>query len=267
MKNALIGHTGFVGTNLLDQYGTFFTELFNSQNSLEMRGKKFNSIFCAGISSLRWKANKDPEADWLAIQKLIDTLKTVSADYFVLISTADVYAEPVGLDEDAPISQESKNYYGLHRYRFELFVQEHFPKTYIFRLPLLFGKGLKKNVIYDFLYNNCIDMIHQGMIAQYYDLHNFRRDIERVIAYNIPVINITSTPLSIQNIVDEVFHNDFTNNLDTPPRVYDYHSKYSALWGRPDSPYLYGKEEVIAQMKRFVADCQNAPNFKDKYNS
>lgn len=264
VKNALIGHTGFVGGNLLDQYGTFFTNHFNSKNSEEIRDQSFDYIFCAGVSSLRWKANKDPEADWIAIKNLIEHLKSVTAKQFILISTADVYPEITKVDEDSAISDDNANYYGLHRYKLELFIQEHFSNTHIIRLPLLFGKGLKKNLIYDFIHNNCVEMIHQGMVAQYYDLHNLRSDIKRVIDYNIPAININSEPISVKELVDEVFHNNFTNNIDTPPRIYDYYSKYGKLWGRSGSPYLYGKEEVFAQLKRFIADCQHNPAFDKK---
>lgn len=258
MKNALIGYSGFVGSNILDQYGNFFTDIFNSKNSEEIRKQSFDTVVCSGISSLRWKANQEPKADWEAIQILINTLKTVKANRFILISTADVYPEISGVDEDTPVSEDNPNYYGLHRYRFELFVKQNFNKTHIIRLPLLFGKGLKKNIIYDFIYNNRVEMIHQGMVAQYYDLHNLRTDIERVIAYDIPVININSTPITVQELVDKVFHNNFTNNIKTPPRIYDYYSKYAPIWGRLNSPYLYGKEEVIAQLTRFIADCKYA---------
>ena len=54
MKNkcALIGYTGFIGSNLLD----FNKEIrkFNSKNIHKIKNKEFDIVICAGTSSKIW---------------------------------------------------------------------------------------------------------------------------------------------------------------------------------------------------------------------
>ena len=46
-RRALIGHTGFVGSNLDRQLAV--TDRYNSRNVGEMRGQSYDEIVCAGV--------------------------------------------------------------------------------------------------------------------------------------------------------------------------------------------------------------------------
>jgi len=59
MRNALIGYTEFVGSNLNQQYT--FDHSFNFSNFMEMDGQHFDLLVCAGISAVKWLVNKEPE--------------------------------------------------------------------------------------------------------------------------------------------------------------------------------------------------------------
>ena len=87
--DALIGHTGFVG-GTLDRAGWPFAARYNSRNIESMRGESFKTVICAGVSAVKWKANREPEADWARIERLINVLETIEVERFVLISTVDV---------------------------------------------------------------------------------------------------------------------------------------------------------------------------------
>ena len=52
MKSALIGHTGFVGSNL--RQAVQFDVLVNSSNVDELRGRRFGLVVCAGAARRRW---------------------------------------------------------------------------------------------------------------------------------------------------------------------------------------------------------------------
>ena len=96
--NCLIGYTGFVGGNLASQRN--YDVLINSKNFHSMEGKTYDYVVCAGVPAVKWKANKEPEADLAHINELVDVLKTVKAKRFTLISTIDVYSVNKDVDED-----------------------------------------------------------------------------------------------------------------------------------------------------------------------
>ena len=53
MKTGLIGHTGFVGTNLKEKY--FFDKEYNSSNIKEIEGEQFDLLLCAAPLLLNGK--------------------------------------------------------------------------------------------------------------------------------------------------------------------------------------------------------------------
>ena len=86
--NAIIGHNGFIGSILKKD---IVAENFNSKNIKDIENKKYDFIYCAGISSLKWKANKFPEEDKKNIDTLLKSLKNVDCNRLVLISTISIY--------------------------------------------------------------------------------------------------------------------------------------------------------------------------------
>lgn len=140
--DALIGYTGYVGTNLLRQ--RLFDNLYNSKNIEDICGQSFELIVCAGIPAAKWVANNDPVSDWQNIQRLIDNLAQVTTANFILISTIDVYPLLLGVDETTDPTGQPNHPYGRHRLAMESFVKERFPRHHILRLPGLFGPGLKR---------------------------------------------------------------------------------------------------------------------------
>ena len=146
---ALIGFTGFVGSNLAN---TQYTHQYNSKNINEIIGKEFEQVVCAGVRAEKFLANAYPQQDLAGIQELIEILKQVKCNQFVLISTIDIYKEPKNVDENTNIQLEGLHAYGANRYYMEEFVRNNFEDYLIVRLPALFGKGLKKNFIYDMIH-------------------------------------------------------------------------------------------------------------------
>ncbi|ERL99959.1 hypothetical protein Q644_07920 [Brucella intermedia 229E] len=169
MASALIGYTGFVGSNLLRARS--FDDLYNSSNIGNIVGKHYDLLVCAGVPAVKWKANKEPDRDREQIAALIDPLSKVTADRFILISTIDVYSNPSKLHDESkdPFDPEAQPY-GKHRLEVEKWATAHFSDTMIVRLPALFGPGLKKNVIFDLLHDNQTDKIDPASSFQWYSL-------------------------------------------------------------------------------------------------
>src|SRR6185437_14650747 len=183
MKSALIGYTGFVGSNIKKQKS--FSDYYSSQNIENIKGKEYELIVSAANSSLMWKANLEPEKDWKSIQKYLDIIKNVKAKHFVLISTIEVYENPFNVDEDSPIRISKLKPYGKHRYKLEQAIRQQFKSHTVIRMPNLFGENLKKNFIFDLIHNNRLDLIHKDNSQQWYNLENIWKDITIAVNGNL----------------------------------------------------------------------------------
>ena len=98
--SALIGSTGLVGGHLQKNFE--FTHKYNRSNISEIQGLSTDLIICAGLPAEKWKANSDPESDWLNMANLAQNLSRVKAEKAILISTIDVYQPPVNVVENNP---------------------------------------------------------------------------------------------------------------------------------------------------------------------
>jgi nucleoside-diphosphate-sugar epimerase len=248
MASALIGYTGFVGSNLLQQGK--FEDCYNSKNIHEIDGKHYDRIVCAGVPAAKWIANREPAADKENIDRLCSHLGAAQTNRFILISTVDVYPVPVDVDENSPIDIEECEPYGKHRLELEQFLSDRFD-TAIIRLPGLFGPGLKKNIIYDFLNDNETDKINMRSAFQFYSLEHLTHDIGIALEKAIDVLNITSEPTTVTEVARICLGNDFTNSVDAPPVRYDYRSCHAHLFGGSNG-YLYSKTQVLDDLRRYV---------------
>lgn len=149
MRDALVGFTGFVGGNLAQSHD--FGGLYHSKNIGEAFGTRPELLIYAGMRAEKYLANTDPAADLALVEQAFENIRRIAPRRLVLISTVDVYRTPAGVDENTPIETEGLHPYGLHRYRLEQMVRRAWPDALIARLPGLFGRGLKKNFIYDLL--------------------------------------------------------------------------------------------------------------------
>lgn len=249
MSDALIGYTGFVGTTLLKQ--TRFESLFRSTNIGEIRGQSFDLVVCAAAPAQKWIANREPAADRQKIEGLIEHLRTLRCDTFVLISTVDVFKSPVGASEETPVDEDGLHSYGLHRRLLEKFVEGHFPHHLIVRLPGLVGPGLRKNVIFDFLNNNNLQAIESRSIFQFYPMVNLWHDIQIALRADLKLVHLTSEPISVEEIAEAGFGNHFNQTLANPPVIYDLQSKYAELFGGHGA-YQYSKRETIQVVRAYA---------------
>lgn len=253
MSSALIGYTGFVGGNLDAQHA--FDDKYNTKNIDDIDGKEYDLVVSAATYAEMWKINANPEEDWERIASLIEHLKTVKAKQFVLISTICVFKDPVdGFTEDTPVDLEGLPPYGVHRYKLEQFVREHFPNALIVRLPGLYGAGLKKNIIFDLMHDNNVERIHKDASVQYYNLGHIWSDIQIALDNQVTLLHLSVGPTTTQEVAKAAFDMEFTNApADVHPKTFDFHSKHAGLFGGTDG-YLYSKQQSLDEIKNFVAE-------------
>ena len=250
MKTALIGYTGFVGSNLARQGN--FDDQYNSSNIGDIEGKTYDLVVSAGARAEKWRINQEPEKDLAEINDLIGHLKTVNTKQFVLISTTDVYKNPNNVDEDTPIDTNGLHAYGSNRYHLEQFCRDQFDAL-IVRLPGLFGEGLKKNVIYDLLNDNNVDRIHHAGSFQYYNLDYIWRDIQIALNNNLKLVNFATEPVRTDEIADYCFGiKNFNNEPDgVSAGSYNMLTKHYSYYGG-QSNYMYSKQQELDDIKKFV---------------
>jgi nucleoside-diphosphate-sugar epimerase len=249
MKTALIGFTGFVGSNIENQNA--FDDLYNSENIDQIENKEYDLVVSAANRAEMWRINQEGEKDLSEIKDYIGHISQCKIMKLVLISTVGVYKVASGVDEDTPISEEGLTPYGANRYFLEQYCTQNFDTT-ILRLPGLFGKGLKKNVVYDLLNNNNTDQIHKDGVYQYYNLANIWKDINIALDNNLPLVNLATPPVSTQEVATYAFDRYFTNEpANVTPAFWDMHTKYSRMYGGPDN-YIVSKKDELDGIKEFV---------------
>jgi len=250
VARALIGHTGFVGGNLLRQ--TSFDECYNSTNVEEIAGRRFDLLVVSGAPAAKWLANREPERDLAGITRLEICLDNTAADEVVLISTVDVYPQPVGVDEAVVIDPTHGQPYGRHRLALEDFVRRRFERTLTVRLPGLFGEGLKKNAIYDFLHENATQQIHADSVFQFYDLANLWRDVSRFREAGLDLVNVATEPMTVAEMARDGLGIEFANRpASLTPIRYDFRTRHNRLLGGAGG-YLYDRRHVVAELKAFA---------------
>lgn len=148
---ALVGYTGFVGSNIYDAAGKEIDAVYNSKNIEDAYNMNPDFLIYAGLKSEKYLANNAPEKDMELIYQAEENIRKINPRKLVLISTIDVFRAPKGVDENSTIDTENLHAYGYNRYQLELWVREKYPDALIIRLPGLFGKNIKKNFIYDFI--------------------------------------------------------------------------------------------------------------------
>lgn len=247
--DALIGHTGFVGSNLARERA--FGAFFNSANIGEVAGRAFGTVVCAGVSAVKWLANREPERDAAAIEALTSPLATMRCARFVLVSTVDVYPVPVGVtEEDVPDAALAEPY-GRHRRALEEWVMARFPCHHILRLPALFGPGLKKNALFDLMHGHMCDRINPDAAFQWYPLTRFAADLARVLDAGPAVLNITAEPIAMRVIRDRFFPGLAIGAPALPAPRYDVRTRHAALLGGR-GPYHLDASQVLEEMGRFI---------------
>lgn len=244
---ALIGHTGFVGGNLLAQCR--FDACYHSRNIDDIRGRSFDLVVCAGAPAAKWKANQEPDTDRACLARLMAALAEVKAREVVLISTVDVYGRPDGQDESVPPTGATP--YGLHRLELEQFVAVRFA-TCVVRLPALFGPGLKKNAVYDLLHDNQVDRIDRRAAFQFYDVRRLWPDIEIARRAGLALVHLATEPVTMAEVARTAFGIELSTALPGPPPRYDFRTRHAGLYGGGDG-YVLDRAQVLAGLADFVA--------------
>ncbi|MGY4490168.1 pyridine nucleotide transhydrogenase [Pseudomonas sp. TE3610] len=248
-RDGLIGYSGFVGSTLLRQAS--FDARYRSTTIAEIDHEQFDTLVCAGAPAQKWLANREPAADQRAIDTLIGHLATVRCKVFVLISTVDVFAHPVGVDEYSPVQEGDLQPYGLHRRYLEKFVASHFPRHLIVRLPGLVGPGLRKNVVYDLLNDNNLGAIDSRGVFQFYPMVNLWYDIQIALQAGLSLVHLGAEPISVARLAQQGFGRPLEQHLEQSPAIYDMRTRFANLYGAAGH-YPYSVRDTLMAVRAYA---------------
>lgn len=257
MRSALIGYTGFVGSNLLDAHE--FDDLYNSSNIAEIVGREYDLVVSAGNRADSFRINNDGASDLSEIDQLIDTVLAAEIGKLVLISTVCVYPEGGAPDESAPLSAKGLTPYGANRLHQERRLSDAVDTTVV-RLPQLYGARLKKGVVYDLANNYRVEHIRPENRFQHYDVRRLWSDIGIALGNRLSSVNVATPPLTNAQLASEVFGRDISGQVPPEPesrfaQMYTRNMKtqHAELFGGTEE-YFLTEEAELASLREFVAD-------------
>lgn len=251
MKAAIIGYTGLIGKNLLDQKKKVKFDLYNSKNIYSIEGKKYDLLIIAAPSATKWKANLDPLQDLTSVFNLIRNIYSVDAKKLVLFSTIDVYGDKIGhgLKEDYVPSSDIQPY-GRNRGLLESYCCEKYNTTVV-RLPALFGRHLKKNVMYDLVNNNMVDRISLTTRFQWVNLDKIAKILDFAFESQNRFVNYVSEPVETRQIVENLFPEHFKSCLGIGTTNYDVKTLYDS------SGYFVDSTQTYREIEDFIYSISN----------
>ena len=242
-KIAIIGHTGFIGSNLKSFFKSKYN--FNTKNISFINQYEFDLVILCAPSSKMWIANKFPHNDYKKIKNIINILKQVKTQKIILISTIEVYGKNNNKNEINKINKISNSSYGKNRAFLEDFIKNFFRDNLIIRLPVVYGKNFIKNSIYDLINKNNLNSLNGNDLIQIYDVKNLKNDINFFLKKKIKLINISSKPIKLKFIAKKFFKINL--NVFNKPRI--MLMKSSILKNRK---YYHTQTKTIKDLKKFL---------------
>ena len=103
---ALVGYTGFVGSNIYAAAGDQIQAVYNSKNIERAFGTNPEILIYAGVRAEKYLANHAPEKDMRFIYQAEENIEKINPKKLVLISTIDVFKVPKNVDETLRLAQK-----------------------------------------------------------------------------------------------------------------------------------------------------------------
>ena len=255
MRSALIGHTGFVGSNLASRHT--FDAQFNSSNIDDIVGSSFDLVVTAGNRADSHRINRHGADDLAEVDGLVDRLAQVEIGKLVLVSTVCVYPGGSTPTESTPLSADGLTPYGANRLHQEERLRS-LHDTLVLRLPQLYGDGLKKGIVYDLANDYRVEHIRPDGEFQYYDVRRLWSDIGIALDAGIDALNLATPPLRNDLVAEAAFGIDVSGNDPGPADPFsamytrDMRTRHAALFdGSGD--YLLDPAAEIAGIREFAA--------------
>lgn len=243
--DALIGYTGFVGSTLRTQL-PLEPELYCSLNIEDIKFKHFNNLYICCPTGKKYYVNQHSKEDLYNIMNILRILTTVTCNNCFMVSSQDANST---LYSDESFICYPFTEYGKNRLYFEDAIKDLFDNHYIMRIGCLFGKCLRKNIIYDLLNHNFLENINLDITYQLYNMKNLFKDFQLMQKYDIHRWNRFSEPVYVSEIIDVFNQCGYDYKFDL--------KKDDDLCYR-NKGALIGKDKILKELKEFILDDEKA---------
>jgi len=261
---ALVGYTGFVGSNIYVRASNRIEGVYDIHNVEKAYGLEPDVLVFAALRSDKQLAQRAPYEDYERVLAAQRNIKKINPAKLVLISTTDVYKNPVGVDEENSVfavgsdkaDKAGVNPYCLNRYYFEEWARKNYPELLIMRLARPYGLNPKNNFLKDFTDESFMRQIDSKSRYQMYPLSRIWEDIQTALAEKLPVVNMTSQPVSAEEIYHALTGKNWKSGLDkgaskrmqTTEDVMTIHADKFGGSGN----YICSKKEILGSIKQFA---------------
>jgi len=201
----LVGSTGLVGSALQEQ--TAFDRTYSSSHFHQILTESWpiDHLVLSCLPATKWRVNQDPLSDLTNVFSIVDILSSICADHVTLVSTIDVYGHDCAFMDETVTPPLGKPSYGANRLLFEGLVKERLwcNSLQIVRLPALFHRFIKKNILFDLINNHEVEKINANSCYQWYPLSNLWRDLRECPAHG--TTNLFPAPIETEVLMDKFF--------------------------------------------------------------
>jgi len=253
-RTALIGHSGFIGSNIARQHD--FDDVYNTSNIGDIAGREYGLVVSAAGRADSHRINQVADEDMAELDHYAELLSSVSIGKLVHVSTVCVFDSADRCDEHTVSDSAALTPYGRNRRQLERTLADRFDSLSL-RLPQLFGPGIKKGLVYDLANDYRIEFIRPDGIFQYYDLTRLWSDIEVALGAGLSVLNMATEPVQHQRLAQEVFDIDLSVNgsIEESPFAAMYTrnmiTEHADLFGG-SGDYIMSVDDEMDAIRRFV---------------
>ncbi len=263
---ALAGYTGFIGSNIFARASNRIDGIFNTQNIEKAYGLEPDVLIYAGLKPDRELAERAPYQHLEKVLEAQETIRKINPYKIVLISSTDVYKNPVGVDEENSVfavgsdkaDKKGISPYNLNRYYLEEWVRKYYPESLIMRLAVPYGLNYKHNYIRRFADEKEMKWVDSNSKYQFYPLSRIWEDIQTALAEKLTLLNLTSEPITAGELFKELTGRELPQKADKDARkklvqTYDVMSIHAGLFGGSEH-YICKKSEIMGSIRQFLQD-------------
>lgn len=213
----IIGSNGFVGSNVLEALKNEDIVLIDRSNIDLCSSYDYRTLFICAGEARKWFVNSNVKDATKNVVDLYTSISRYRASQVIYFSSIDVYNKDLTINDGY-----STEPYGVTKLVLEELISKTFANCVIVRLGALFGKGLKKNFLFDLLNERHEWIEKQSSLSgfQYFNMGQIKlvwENVEKIqglhivdafseVVYNRDILNHLGLDYSLKGASHSVYN-------------------------------------------------------------